>query len=113
MQLKTREYTVEKARVINTREELTKLVAGCPPDVYQLVEGYLTTTDAHDKMLLAAWAKCGRNDRKRSVSLRLSEAAASTVSPLGIACLLAYGRAWLDVAEVDLARRLAEIGEVP
>jgi hypothetical protein len=58
-------------------------------------------------MLLDAWARCGRNDHQRTVDIRLNEQARRTMTPLGLACLVSYARAWLDEAEAREAELTA------
>ena len=101
------ELSVDEQALIHTAEELNKLHAGCEPVIYSRVAEYLAMTEGHDAMLIAAWRKCGRADRTRSVNISLGEAARSTLSPLGTACLIAYAQAWLDEcqARVHAARK--------
>jgi hypothetical protein len=90
---------VDKAALTLIRNQLTQLSTDCSPQFRQQLEHYLEGPSATDEALLDAWAKCGRNDRSRCVNLRLTEVARNTISPLGMACLIRYARAWLDEAE--------------
>jgi hypothetical protein len=90
---------VYKARLIHTRQELHNLFSGCTPLDNRLIHQYLNKPSTADQMMLDAWAKCGRNDQERTVDLRIGDTARRTMTPLGLACLIRYARAWIDAAE--------------
>lgn len=85
--------------VIHIRKQLTRLCAGCSQLDSIAIRRYLEAPSTHDYDMLSAWSRCGRNDRGRTVRLDITAQARGTVTPFGIACLLAYARAWIDEAE--------------
>jgi len=91
---------VNSPALIHIRRQIEELFTACGPLNSQVVHRYLSNPNDDDGRMLAAWAKCGRNDRGRTVRIDLKTTAATTLSPLGFACLIAYARAWLDEAEL-------------
>ena len=55
-------------------------------------------------MLIDAWRRCGRNDLGRALKIGVNEVARRTMTPLGLACLVAYAQNYIDEAEDRLAR---------
>lgn len=90
---------VDNPELVRIRVELNNLFTGCTPLDHKAIHEYLSNPSESDRMMLDAWARCGRNDRQRTVSLRLTEVARKTVTPMGLACLVRYARAWIDEAE--------------
>lgn len=90
---------VNNPTVVHIRKQLERLFNGCSPLDSNAVRQYLQTPTSENSMMLEAWSRCGRADRGRTISLDLSAAARSTVTPFGIACLICYARAWIDEAE--------------
>lgn len=95
----TCELAVHSKAMTQLRTELNQLFTGCSPLENTRVSHYLEKAEGSDRMLLDAWAKCGRNDHRRTVDIRLTEQARRTMTSLGLACLVAYARAWLDESE--------------
>jgi len=95
----TSELAVHSKAITQLRAELHNLFTGCSPLENTRVSHYLEHAEGSDRMLLDAWAKCGRNDHRRTVDIRLTEVAKRTMTSLGLACLVAYARAWLDESE--------------
>jgi len=93
------EYQVHYKAVIHVREQLDGLFAGCSPAIRIVIGQYLDTPREEDRWLLDAWEKCGRHDLGRSLKLDLTSTARSTLTALGVACLIRYCRGWLDEAE--------------
>lgn len=54
--------------------------------------------------MIHAWAECGRRDHTREPQITLNPTALETVTPLGLACLVAYARAWIDEEQAAIAR---------
>lgn len=90
--------------LLAVRKQLEQLLTTYSPAANPDIHRYLENPPEADRILLDAWAKCGRNDRQRSIDLRLTDVARSTMSPLGIACLIRYARGWVDEAETRLVR---------
>ena len=105
------ELRVYKWKVDAARAECLKLSTWSDPVVHTLVAKHLQVAGGRNRWLLDAWARCGRNDQGRSMDLRLSAAVAETVTPLGIACLISYCRAWLDSAEDALEEAQNRAGQ--
>lgn len=103
LQLVTREYEVNNKALVHIREQLDGLLAGCSPDVRTQIGYYLDTPAESDRWLLDAWEKCGRSDQGRSLDIKLTETARSSLTALGLACLVRYCRGWLDEAEARVA----------
>jgi len=103
------ERVLNKACLIHIRKQLEALSTAFPQDFHTVVCAYLADSSGADRALLDKWAGFGRLDRGRSVQLGLSAEAHRTVSPLGVACLISYARAWLDESE---ARELGAIQPV-
>lgn len=99
--LTTTSIAVDNPQLIRIRGELDRLFASCSPLDSKAVRKYLSCASSADQMMLDAWARCGREDRKRTVNLSLTEAARRTITPMGIACLVSYARAWIDEAEAQ------------
>lgn len=99
----TRRIAEDNRALINIREEADKLFTGRDQVTNDRVKAYLELTEGPDAMLLNAWRRCGQKDRARTIKINLSSVARTTMSPLGIACLIAYSRAWLDEAEARAA----------
>ena len=100
---------VDNHALVHIRADLHNLFAGCSPLDNRAIHQYLTSPSDADRMMLDAWARCGRNDRKRTVDLRLTEIARKTMTPLGLACLITYARAWIDEAESRAAELTAQV----
>lgn len=96
----------------NIRAELNNLLTGCSPLDHKAIHTYLTESSGSDRMMLDAWARCGHSDRKRTVSLRLTETARKTVTPFGLACLITYARAWIDECEAQDANLKAVVRSI-
>lgn len=95
----TCELAAHSKAMTQLRTELHQIFTGCSPMENTRVSHYLEKAEGSDRMLLDAWAKCGRSDRRRTVDIRLTEQARRTMTSLGLACLVAYARAWLDESE--------------
>jgi hypothetical protein len=105
----TRALAVNNNALVHIKEELHNLFTGCSPLDNRAISEYLTNPSDGDRMMLEAWARCGRNDRKRTVDLRLTEVARKTMTPLGLACLISYARAWIDETESRDAELRAQV----
>ena len=97
--LKDGEQVVHRAALIHMREELNSLSTGYDPAIHRVVDNYLHKAGVADTAMLEAWRKVGREDRRRSREMHLTDAVKRTVSPLGIACLIRYCQGWIDQAE--------------
>jgi len=75
---------------------LPDLFAGCSPDVMTRAKRVLDQAQGMDRALLDGWRKVGREDARRPARPDWKRAAGTTMSPLGIACLLEYARAYED-----------------
>jgi hypothetical protein len=84
------------ALIARTQRELAALLTACSPDINNAVALYLEKTSGPEAAQLNAWRTVGQRDAKRNFDLNLNETARRTVSSLGMACLIAYARAWLD-----------------
>jgi hypothetical protein len=94
---------IPNAQVVH--KVLTELQTGHSPEFSRQVEEYLTATEGNDAHLIQAWSRIGHEDWKRQPSASLSAAARTTMTPLGIACLVAYARGYEDE---DQAHKVAE-----
>lgn len=90
---------VKNSDIARMRNDLEKVFTGCSQLDSKIVHHYLANATGSDRFLLDAWAKCGRNDMPRRFNISLNDQARRTVTPLGLACLVAYARAWIDEAE--------------
>lgn len=95
--------------LIHMRAELHNLLTGCSPLDNRAVHEYLVNASPLDRLMIEAWAKCGRNDRKRTMNINLTESAKKTMTPLGLACLVSYARAWIDETEARDAELRAQV----
>jgi hypothetical protein len=93
------EQQVDSMALQVIRSKLEGLWATCSPMDSARVRHYLENPTEEERWMLDAWRKCGRNDRARTFNIGVSEAARRTITPFGLACLIAYCQAWLDQAE--------------
>lgn len=91
--------SVMRVRITQVRKDIEKLLTGCDPVLHNRIRQHLDTPSESDRMMLDAWRRCGKADYGRIPALQFSYAARRTFTALGVACLVAYGRAWLDAAE--------------
>lgn len=73
-----------------------ELFTGCDPGVSPFVRAHLDSKQPATMYLLEAWARLGRKDAATGARPYWSGAVRQTVSPLGMACLIAYARAHED-----------------
>lgn len=97
-----REQEVRRLRIVSVNKVLASLLAGLSPADHQLVHNYLEHPSAAASAMLDAWARCGRGDGARQPSIDMTRTAKATLTPLGVACLVRYARAWVDAAEASL-----------
>lgn len=76
------------------------LLAGCSPEILRLVHQHLESPRPEDRLFLDAWERCGRKDAKGPARVHVSRQAKSTVSALGLACLVRYARGYEDEHQV-------------
>ena len=96
--------SVNDTASMRVRRDMDNLLSGCAQVTANAVHDYLSKTEGADAALLAAWAAFGRKDRRQTVDISVREAARRTLTPLGLACLVSYARAWLDEADAIKAR---------
>lgn len=89
------ELRLDDPRIREVHESINLLLTVGSPDYQQALHRYLHDPSEKDTYLLNAWAKCGANDRARTINLRMTDIARSSMTPLGVACLITYARAWL------------------
>lgn len=93
------EQAVKNKRLADLRADLEAVFTGCSPHNRPIIDRYLDNPAPADKALLDAWARCGKNDAERDLPVKLQTVARDTFSPLGLACLICYSRAYLDAVE--------------
>lgn len=71
------------------------------------VERYLHAPAGTDIYLLDAWERVGRKDAARSSRVSFTRTTASTMTPLGLACLVRYARGFAD--ERDALKMVKEL----
>lgn len=91
-------------RINSVESAIHRLLDACPQQVVSRLNDYLRETDTEAATLIYAWAECGRRDHQRTPDLVLCPTALRTVTPLGLACLVAYARAWIDEEQAIIAR---------
>lgn len=79
------------------------LIHGLSPECEQEVHRVLDNPTKFEAAQLECWRRCGRRDMQRTPKVCLRGESKRTVTPFGIACLWAYGAAWVDEAETRLA----------
>jgi hypothetical protein len=99
------------AALLKIRGSIDRLFTGCDPVIHDQIQRHLAQESGDVALMLSAWRKCGRADRGRSIELDLSETAKRTMSPLGLACLVAYAQAWLDETESRVAAIKPQTGQ--
>lgn len=75
---------------------LPDLFAGCAQEVMTRAKEHVDHATGTDRALLDGWRKVGREDAHRPRRPEWRRAAANSMTPLGIACLLEYARAYED-----------------
>lgn len=98
---KNSEQAVWKRAITKARDDAAKLLTFCEPETALDVHRLLTEATDDQRMLLDAWARCGRSDYGRHMAVDLQRTARKTLSALGLACLVNYSRAWLDAADTE------------
>lgn len=101
-------YNSLASQVRRVTTEIARLIHELPPDKSLVVNRVMDHPTDEERALLDSWRLCGRGDFSRIPKLELSAPARKGLTPLGVACLWAYGAAWIDAAETEMARRLAE-----
>ena len=91
--------TLPNLAYLRVRRDMDRLLTGCHPSISITVHHYLEKSTGADRALLDAWARFGRRDRAQTVDISVKEAARASLTPLGLACLVSYARAWIDEAE--------------
>ena len=86
-----------RIRLIN--KQLAGLFTGYSPAFGDRVNEILQHSPPTDQAMLDAWARIGHGDAIRSPRIDLIHANESSVSPLGVACLISYARGYLDELE--------------
>ena len=86
-----------RLRVI--RRQLEGLCSGYSPAFGNRVQELLQHSPPTDQAMLDAWTRIGHGDAARSPRIDLIHANESSVSPLGVACLVSYARGYLDELE--------------
>lgn len=99
----TCELNANSTAIARMRKDIDNLMAGCSQLDHTVISQYLNNPPDGDRMMMDAWRRCGHNDHGRSLNLNLSATAKQTMTPFGMACLIAYARAWLDAAEARQA----------
>lgn len=69
---------------------------------------HLTAPRPPDAYMLDAWERVGRQDALRGDRAYLSRAAATTVSALGLACLIRYARGFEDETDARAAASVVQ-----
>ena len=107
------EQTEGSKRISRVRAAIDRLMNSLDTSCAQKVHDILTAAadDACD--IVATWAAFGRRDRLRTPALDVSETARNTMTARGIACLVAYARAWCDEEEGLMARAAALTSSSP
>lgn len=88
--------------IAETRVAIVRLLADCSPAFASDVSRHLHSPTPRDETLLDGWSRCGRADSERSPRMDLRRASVSAMTPLGVACLVRYARAWVDASEARL-----------
>jgi hypothetical protein len=101
---------VDNQRLVHIRVDVNNLLAGYDPVILRDVHRHLDTPAADDRIFLDAWERCGRNDWHHGQRVGFKQAAKSTLTALGIACLVRYARGYVDEAEAEAAGLTAPKG---
>jgi len=88
-----------EVRIRLIRKQLEGLFTGYSPDFGSRVNKILQHSPPTDQATLDAWIRIGHGDAVRSPRIDLIRANESTMSPLGVACLISYARGYLDELE--------------
>lgn len=97
------------ARVRLVRKQLDGLFTGYSPAFGDKVHEILGRTEGNDAAMLDAWSRIGHKDAQRSPRIDLLRANESTMSPVGVACLISYARGYLDELETIQAATSAAV----
>jgi len=97
-----------ESRIRLIRKQLDGLFTGYSPAFGSRVNEILQHSPPTDQAMLDAWSRIGHGDAVRSPRIDLLRANESTMSPLGVACLISYARGYLDELETmqSIAQRL-------
>jgi len=95
----------QRLRVI--RKQLEGLFSGYSPAFGDAVHEILGKTESNTQAMLQAWRRIGHNDAFRNPRVDLLRANESTMSPMGVACLISYARGYLDCLETVEAAAMA------
>ena len=105
-----REQEVKRLRIASVGKVIHTLLTGLPQETHRIVHGYLESPKEADRLILDAWARCGSADLTRHPSIDLTSTARASLTPLGLACLVRYARAWIDAAEASLKAGASPVG---
>lgn len=105
------EQSVNCQRAKSTRRAVEKLLTDISPELHDQVTRLLTGAQADPTGLVGIWSKAGERDHTRSLNLDVGKAAKNTMTPLGLACLLAYARTWLDTHDQAQAQALRQASQ--
>lgn len=90
------------------QEVIQRLCPVIHPVIRNRVEALLASEDPPTKALLGAWSRIGRADAGRPARAHVSAAGATTMTPLGVACLVAYAQAYEDETQARAVEAAAE-----
>lgn len=99
---------------------IRQLIAGCSPAVLTIIGRHLADPTPADKAMLAAWRRCGGKDAQSGERVHVSQAGRQTMSPLGLACLIAYVEGYLGAmfparwfqTPIDTSAPLQSLGQI-
>lgn len=95
---------VRLARLITlTNESCTQLVNSLPPETHQAVHTLLADPSEGKVQMLNAWRFCAQRDLEHGRAVDLAATAKRVETPFGVACLVAYAKAYVEAAETRLA----------
>lgn len=97
------EYRVKLGLITQVRKDVDRLLTTCDPDTLNVVHRVLETPTEAEASMVKAWRKFGSHPSQSVKGISISATAKNTVSGFGLACLVAYGRAWLDARECELS----------
>lgn len=101
-QIKSCEQATVSKLIKQVNEALAGLINSQDPACAELTHKYLNSSDPATVEYLKCWSEAGARDNARHPTMPLTAECKRTVTPLGVAALVAYGRAWISAAEERL-----------
>lgn len=110
-QLGEQDRLAGRIRLVN--KQLAGLFTGYSPAFGNRVTEILDHSPPTDQAMLDAWARIGHQDAHRGPRIDLIQANESTMSAMGVACLISYARGYLDELETIQAATVAAVAPPP